>query len=132
MKVAKTSTRATYALANMGPQYISNNTVQGQIDCIRLFPEGFKNEDSEVEEEVNEEENDSGRKKKHKKKKKKRVQADGDTDVSQSQTIDGQISAQDSEDNTLDELSEDDSPSQENLEINDGEPPIAPAPTPNP
>lgn len=102
MKIAKTATRATYAVSNMGPQYISINTVQGQIDCIRLFPEGFKNEDSEVEEEINEEENDSEKKKKRKKKKKKRVQAEGDTDVSQSATIDGQVSAQDSEDNTLD------------------------------
>lgn len=89
--MAKTSSGVFNDLKEMGPQYSSVNTVQGRSDCFRLFPDGFKNEDSDAEDD------DSVRKKKHKKKKNEVIIPDANQNV----PIDRHILTQDSEDNTL-------------------------------
>ena len=88
--MAKSSSGATNGLSEMGPQYVSINTVQGRKDCIRLFPDGFKNADSDVEED-----DDSDR---------HRMRNHLDNDVNQNAPIDRHMLAQDSEDNTLEGL----------------------------
>lgn len=68
LKVTKGSAEALVALNDLGPTYISPNTVIGHKECILFFPEGYTNleEGEGVEEEVVEV---SKKKKKRKKKK---------------------------------------------------------------
>lgn len=68
LKVTKGSPEALNALKDLGPTYISKNTVIGQEECLQFFPEGYTNleEGEGVEEEVVEV---SKKKKKRKKKK---------------------------------------------------------------
>lgn len=94
MKVAKKRSDISKILAQMGPCYMSKNTLDGKTDCARLFPLDYNVPEEE------EHENDScenGSKKKKRKRRKKREKVE---DESQSQTAD-QMSTQDSED-TLD------------------------------
>ena len=95
MKVAKKRSDIAKMLNEMGPCYVSKNTLDGKTDCVRLFPLDYNVPEEE------EQENDScenGSKKKKRKRRKKREK--GETEESQSQTAD-QMSTQDSED-TLD------------------------------
>jgi hypothetical protein len=41
IKVAKTTSHCTLALASMGPYYISQNTVVGKLECESYFPENY-------------------------------------------------------------------------------------------
>lgn len=68
LKVTKGSVEALDALKDLGPTYISKNTVIGHQECLLYFPEGYTNleEGEGVEEEVVE-----VSKKKRKRKKKK-------------------------------------------------------------
>lgn len=68
LKVTKGSAEALAALKDLGPIYVSKNTVIGQEECLLFFPEGYTNleEGEGVEEEVVE----VSKKKKKKKKKK--------------------------------------------------------------
>lgn len=96
LKIAKKRSAIVSRLMQMGPCYVSKNTIDGKTDCDRIFPPEYNVPEEE------EQENDScenGSKKKKKKRRKKRDKAEGEVE-SQSQTAD-QMSAQDSED-TLD------------------------------
>ena len=96
MKIAKKRSDIAKILAQMGPCYMSKNTLDGKTDCARLFPLEYNVPEEE------EQENDScenGSKKKKRKRRKKREKGEVE-DQSQSQTAD-QMSTQDSED-TLD------------------------------
>lgn len=96
LKIAKKRSDIVKILNQMGPCYVSKNTVDGKTDCARLFPDDYN-----VPEEVPEEEScENESKKKKRKRRKKRDKTEGDADQSQSITVD-QISTQDSED-TLD------------------------------
>lgn len=68
LKVTKGSEEALAVLKELGPTYISKNTVVGHEECLQFFPEGYSNleEGEGVEEEVVEV---SKKKKKRKKKK---------------------------------------------------------------
>lgn len=68
LKATKGSDEALVALKELGPIYMSKNTVIGQEECLLFFPEGYTNleEGEGVEEEVVEV---SKKKKKRKKKK---------------------------------------------------------------
>jgi hypothetical protein len=97
LKVAKKRSEIVQRLSQMGPCYVSKNTVDGKADCANLFPNDYNVEEEEPED-IESCENES--KKKKKKRRKKREKVEGEADQSQSATAD-QMSAQDSED-TLD------------------------------
>jgi thioredoxin domain-containing protein 3 len=122
MKIAKKRSEICDRLKEMGPSYVSVNTIAGKTDCERLFPPDYNIPD-EVEEE-NESQNEG--KKKRRKRRKKRDKGDGDGDQSQSATADQSQQDQDSED-TLDDLSNDDDDDVEKeMKVE------APPPSPNP
>jgi hypothetical protein len=52
MKVAKKRSDITTKLAAMCPCYMSKNTIDGKIDCEKLFPSDYNTTEEEVQEEL--------------------------------------------------------------------------------
>ncbi|XP_055691447.1 uncharacterized protein LOC129794667 [Lutzomyia longipalpis] len=69
LKVTKSETDAVLELVSLGPCFVSQNCVQGEVECAAFFPEGYTNrEEGEGVEEEHVEVSKRGKKKKKKKK----------------------------------------------------------------
>lgn len=59
LKVSKKTSHTLLALTSQVPCYVSMNTVEGELDCRKFFPDGYKMSSETGEDEEEEEEEES-------------------------------------------------------------------------